>query len=105
MASKVYSGGIRNMKWIDRVMEHTIRPGDELGLVKDKLNVLLRAAREQQQGIINTASTPIGRLQPTVPQGTETLPGEAAAGGGGLSPAAQGYLSSLGDAGGTPPAP
>lgn len=67
MGSKVYSGGIRNMKWIDKVLEHTLKPGDDLNLLKDKIVVLQKAAYEQQQGIINTASTPIGQLKPTAP--------------------------------------
>lgn len=109
MGSKVYSGGIRNMKWIDRVLEHTLRPGDELALVKDKVNVLLRAAREQQQGILNVHGRAASTLEPTVPP--VVFPGEggapgapAGAGAGTLSPTAQNYFDSL-TTGGASPAP
>lgn len=95
MASKVYAGGIRNMKWINRVLEHPPRPGDELGLVKDKINVLLRAANEQQQGILNTHGRPASQMKPTVEAPTE-------AGGSGLSTAGQSYFDSLTTS--TPPA-
>jgi hypothetical protein len=80
MGSKVYSGGIRNMKWIDRVLEHTLKPGDEINLVRDKINVLLRAAREQQQGILNVHGRAASTLAPTV--GAVAFPGEGGPQGG-----------------------
>jgi hypothetical protein len=66
MSSTQYSGGVRNMQYLNRVFEHTSKPGDELNLVREKLNVILGAAHEQQEGIINIHKTGGMQLKPTV---------------------------------------